>query len=65
MRARTKGKAGRLMDTDDFMSYVGLGKNSALKFGNQIGAKIRIGRRTLWDKNVIDAAIDEMVEAEK
>ena len=57
MRQRTKdlevGNA-RLMDTEELRSYTSLGRNSAMKLGEEIGAKVKIGRRVLWDRRKID-----------
>ena len=57
MRLRTKNNAAvenRLMDTDELRAYTSLGRNSAIKVGNDARAKIKIGNRTLWDKQKID-----------
>lgn len=57
MRQRTNdlevGNA-RLMDTEELRSYTSLGRNSAMKVGEEIGAKVKIGRRVLWDRRKID-----------
>lgn len=57
MRQRTNnlevGNA-RLMDTEELRSYTSLGRNSAMKLGEEIGAKVKIGRRVLWDRRKID-----------
>ena len=44
----------RLMDTDELRSYTNLGRNSAMKLGEDIGAKVQVGRRVLWDRFKID-----------
>lgn len=48
-----KGES-RLMDTTELRAYTNLGKNMATKLGIEAGAKIKVGRRTLWDKIKID-----------
>jgi len=57
MRNRTSvsvsGEA-RLMDTEELRMYTNLGRNNAVKLGEDIGAKIQIGRRVLWDRVKID-----------
>ena len=57
MRNRTVtaevGKA-RMMDTEELRAYTNLGRNSAMKLGEDIGAKVQIGRRVLWDRRKID-----------
>lgn len=40
----------RLMDTEELRVYTNLGRNNAMKLGEEIGAKVRIGRRVLWDR---------------
>ncbi|MDU7706306.1 MAG: hypothetical protein E7J94_03420 [Clostridium sp.] len=57
MRNRTvtaeAGKA-RMMDTEELRAYTNLGRNSAMKLGEEIGAKVQIGRRVLWDRRKVD-----------
>jgi hypothetical protein len=50
----------RLMPIEEAMLYIGLGKSSARKYLDSIGAKIKIGRRTLYDKNVIDGVLSTL-----
>lgn len=49
----TSGES-RLMDTDELRAYTNLGRNNAMKLGEEIGAKVQIGRRVLWDRRKID-----------
>ena len=44
----------RLMDTEELRAYTNLGRNNAIKLGEEIGAKVQIGRRVLWDRRKID-----------
>lgn len=57
MRSRattsTKGDS-RLIDTDELRAYTNLGRNSAMKLGDEIGARVQIGKRILWDRIKID-----------
>ena len=57
MRNRTvtaeAGKA-RMMDTEELRAYTNLGRNSAMKLGEEIGAKVQIGHRVLWDRRKVD-----------
>lgn len=57
MRSRattnTKGDS-RLIDTDELRTYTNLGRNSAMKLGDEIGARVQIGKRILWDRIKID-----------
>ncbi len=61
MRLRTTNAnqgENRLMDTDELCHYIGLGRNSAMKFGEEIDAKVKYGKRTLWDRVKIDQYIN-------
>ena len=51
----------RLLNIDEAAAYVGQGRNSARQFFEEIGAIRRFGRRVLFDKKVIDAALDQMI----
>lgn len=44
----------RLVDVPGFMSYTGLGCSNAMKLGEEIGCKIKIGRRVLYDLRKAD-----------
>ena len=57
MRSRTVTATvgeSRLMDTEELRAYTNLGRNNAMKLGEEIGAKVQIGRRVLWDRRKID-----------
>lgn len=57
MRSRTSMTSGgesRLIDTEELKAYTNLGRNNAMKLGEEIGAKVQIGRRVLWDRVKID-----------
>lgn len=63
MKRRTmtaEARDSRLIDTDELRIYLNIGRNNAMKFGEEIGAKVRIGRRVLWDKQVIDNYFDSL-----
>lgn len=51
----------RMMDVDALCAYISMGKTKAREFGEQCGAKRNIGKRVLYDKRVIDKALDQMV----
>lgn len=55
----------RLLQEPEMKLYIGLGRNKAREFCESIGATVRIGRRVLYDKAVIDAAIDAMKNSPK
>lgn len=44
----------RLLSISEATVYLGIGRNSALKYLEDIGARRKIGRRILFDKNTID-----------
>lgn len=64
MRARTKeepqGFNVRLMDIKQLCTYIGLGQVMAREFANGCGATMKIGRRCLYDKVIIDKELDRM-----
>ena len=53
----------RLVDLAAWMAYTGLGRNTAMKFGESLGCRVRIGRRVLYDLTVADTEIDKLHEA--
>lgn len=59
-RIMTSGKDTRLLNVQELMSYIGTGRNTAVAFGKEHGALVRIGSRTLFDKVVIDKALDQI-----
>lgn len=63
LRIKQNTTASRLMDTEELRAYTGLGRNSAMKLGEEIGAKVKVGKRTLWDRKKIDQYLDELTEA--
>lgn len=52
----------RLLSIVEASVYLGIGRSSAIHFLNDIGAKIKIGNRTLYDKNIIDKYINSNTE---
>lgn len=53
----------RLMDTEELRAYTNLGRNSAMKLGEESGARVKIGKRVLWDKVKIDQHLNELTGA--
>ena len=51
--------AKRLLGIGELTDYLGVGHCTAADFGKQCGAVVRIGRRVLYDRAVIDQAIEE------
>lgn len=56
-----KSECARLMDTEELRAYTCLGRNSAIKLGEEIGARVQIGRRVLWDRVKIDQYFNSLV----
>ncbi|WP_394524342.1 DUF6462 family protein [Lacrimispora sp. JR3] len=51
------------MDTDELRAYTNLGRDNAMKLGEEIGAKIKVGKRVLWDRVKLDQYLDELTGA--
>ena len=60
MRERTKTNTDckRLLDITELAQYIGMGKTYSRKWADEIGAVKHFGRRVLFDRNVIDSALD-------
>lgn len=52
----------RMLNAKETCAYLGLGMNRGVEFAKSIGAERKFGRRCLYDKTVIDKALDEMTE---
>ena len=69
MKARVKenleGVAIRLMDINELRAYTNLGRNKAMAFGVDAGAKVQIGRRVLYDRQRIDDYIELLIVKQK
>lgn len=52
----------RLLSKAQLCQYTGLGTTKAYCWAKEIGAVRKIGTRTLFDKQVIDAALDSVKE---
>lgn len=59
----TGNTSARLMDTEELRAYTSLGRNSAMKLGEEIGAKVQIGRRVLWDRAKVDQYFNSLTGA--
>ena len=53
----------RMLSRAELCTYVGLGENSAVKFAKEAKAERHIGTRVIYDKKLIDAALDALQEA--
>lgn len=60
MNAKTKvnDPAPRLLSITELTRYTGLGRTKAREWAEEIGAVRKIGARALYDRYVIDAALD-------
>lgn len=52
----------RLLNVSEMMKYTGLGRTKALEWCKSIGALRHIGARALYDRQIIDKAIDNLKE---
>lgn len=57
-RAET-GENGRLVPLPVFMNYIGMGRNKAMQFGAEIGARVEIGRAVRYDLDVVNKYLDD------
>ncbi len=67
MRNRTvKAACGtsRLMDTEELRAYTNLGRNNAMKLGDEIGARVQVGKRVLWDRKKLDQYFNQLTGIE-
>lgn len=48
----------RLLDANEVCIYLSLGRNKGIEFAKGIGSEVKIGRRSLYDKNKIDLYLD-------
>ena len=63
MQRRAKLETGinsRLISTEKLRAYTNLGHNSAVKLGDQIGARVQIGSRVLWDLRKLDEYFNKL-----
>lgn len=59
-RTSVVGNETRMLDVAALCTYLSMGRNRATEFGEQCGAKRKFGKRTLYDKRVLDKALDKM-----
>lgn len=50
----------RLVGLDEWMKFTGLGRNKAMEFGKEIGCRVRVGRRILYDLRKANKEIDKL-----
>lgn len=52
----------RLFNADEGQSYCGLGRIKFREFADRIGATKRFGKRVLFDRAIIDRALDSCTD---
>ena len=52
----------RMFNVDELQMYMGVGKGSAIAFAKEHGALKHIGKRVIFDKNLIDKALDSITD---
>lgn len=59
MIARKQENAGaRYMGISELCTYLSVGQNTAREVGEQAGARIKLGKRVLFDREAIDKYVD-------
>lgn len=51
----------RMFSINEAAVYLGIGRSTAIQFLQEIGAKRKIGKRALYDKNVIDEYLNNNI----
>ena len=52
----------RLLGIKELMQYLNIGRNLAMQFADESQARVKIGRRVLYDKHKIDKYINKLTE---
>ena len=52
----------RLLDASEVCYYLSLGRNRGIELAKSIGAEVKVGRRSLYDRVKIDRYFDELTE---
>lgn len=55
----------RLLDAVEVCYYLSLGRNRGIELAKSIGAEIKVGKRSLYDKIKIDQYLNELTETKK
>ena len=50
----------RMMDVQGLCAYMSMGRTRAVEFAKAAGAEKRVGRRCLYDKRILDLALDNL-----
>lgn len=65
MNTKNAFNGKRLLDVRELCTYCSIGTCTAREWGRDIGAERRIGRRVLYDRVAVDAAIDRLGSGEE
>lgn len=52
----------RMLSEKQARMYTGLGRTTLTEFARRIGARRKIGRTVLYDKQILDAGLDQLQE---
>lgn len=63
MERKNEANKRAYRDNDKVCSYIERGRTRARQYMDEIGATCKFGARTLFDKIVIDKALDSMMGA--
>ncbi len=55
----------RMLDAQGLCDYLSMGKTRATEYAEKWGAKRKLGKRTLYDKKIIDKVLDELESEEE
>lgn len=50
----------RMMNIEELCEYISMGKTYTAKWAKEHGLAVKIGRRTLYDKVLVDKLIDDL-----
>ena len=64
-RTRHNIEDARLLDSTALQAFLSLGRSTAVEYARSIGAERRFGKRVLYDKVVINAALDKAEAGEQ
>ena len=61
-RIRRDPDSALLLSVEDLQAYLAVGRATAVKIGEESGARRKIGRRVLYDRRKIVAYVDNLEE---
>ncbi len=65
LKARDGRMNKRMLNVEELCAYIGMGKTTARSWAETIGCVRHIGRRVLFDRIVVDTALDNLAENER